>query len=759
MKIREFLTFMYPEGPWILTAIGVNRKTIETKTFYPHDDVEKWCEGKNIKSNLYFSVNRPNRDLDKKANREDIATVHFLHVDIDARVGELLEEELTRIRELLLERCPVHPPTIIVFSGGGYQAFWRLREPIKINGEIELAEEVSRYNKQLEIVLGGDNCSNVDRIMRLPGTINIPNAKKAERGRLSANAEVVLFRPDAVYSLSDFTPAPKLQTEGLNTSSFTPSANQERLTSVDELDKFKVSDRVKIAIVQGFDPDNPKKGDNSRSSWLFDVCCQLLRSGVPDDLIFSIITDPDFGISSSVLDKGSNFDKYAIRQIERAKDEVEEPWLRKLNDHHIVVGNFSGKCRIIEDVYDPAMRRTRMTHQSFGDFKNRYSNVYVQMGKRNISVGNWWLGHPKRRQVEAVVFSPGHTPPNSYNLWQGFSCNAIPGHGHESLMAHVRDNICCGNDDHYEYMTGWMARTVQHPDVIGETAVVLRGKSGVGKSFFVQQFGSLFGRHFLQVSDAKHLVGSFNFHLRDCVVLFGDEAFYAGDRRHESVLKTLITAKEINIEGKGLDVDPQPNFIHLLLASNAEWVVPSGPMERRFFVLDVGENRQQDNDYFAAIHHAMDRGGRESLLNFLLNYDIKNFNVYKVPSTHALTEQKLHSLEPMDEWWLGRLTEGSLLCMGNGWNSEVVSTELVNDYITYCTKFNVTHRGSEVKLGRFLVRMSPEGWPRRERRKREPRHYVYTFPSLDVLRTHWDFLMGTQTPWDQEVRAAPGGVF
>jgi hypothetical protein len=93
-------------------------------------------------------------------------------------------------------------------------------------------------------------------------------------------------------------------------------------------------------------------------------------------------------------------------------------------------------------------------------------------------------------------------------------------------------------------------------------------------------FGSLWGRHFVTVSDAKHLVGAFNAHLRDCVVLFGDEAFFAGDKKHESVLKTLITEESVVIEAKGVDAEVYPNYVHLILASNADWVVPAGHAER-----------------------------------------------------------------------------------------------------------------------------------------------------------------------------------
>lgn len=55
------------------------------------------------------------------------------------------------------------------------------------------------------------------------------------------------------------------------------------------------------------------------------------------------------------------------------------------------------------------------------------------------------------------------------------------------------------------------------------------------------------------------LTGNFNSHLRDCIALFADEAFWAGDRAGESVLKMLVTEPVIPIEGKGRDLVLVPN--------------------------------------------------------------------------------------------------------------------------------------------------------------------------------------------------------
>lgn len=747
MDSITFLKAFHPGGPWVLTAIQVDKKGIETATFKQPASASKWIAARNGKRNIYFSVNLPSRKLTKKATREDITHVPWLHVDLDARAGEPLGSELERILDLLQHKCPVPKPTTVVYSGGGYQAFWRLKQPIEVDNN---AEELALYNKQLEIILGGDNCHNIDRIMRLPGTTNIPNAKKVAKGRVVAKASVAWFEPELKYDITEFTPAPVTQMDTVqpSTAPAIDTANIERLSNVDELDKWNVTDRIKVILVQGHDPDEPKAGDNSRSAWLFDAICQLVRKDVPTKVIFSIITDPDFDISSSVLDKAPNSDRYAQRQIQRAVEEVEEPWLRKLNEKFAVIGNLGGKCRIVEELYDSTLKRSRLTKQTFQDFQNRFNNSAVQIGKKSMPVGKWWTMHPKRRQFDYITFSPGRNDPTAYNLWQGFGCRSLPGENHELYLQHILQNVCSNNKEYYKYIIGWMARTVQKPDTRGETAIVLRGPSGTGKGVFAKTFGSIWGRHFLQVSDAKHLVGSFNAHLRDCIVLFGDEAFFAGDRRHESALKTLVTEEIRMIEHKGVDAEVSPNYAHLILASNAKWVVPTGATERRYFVLDVGDKHKQDSPYFERIEKAMRNGGNENLLHFLLNYDLSGFKVRTVPYTTALMEQKLHSLDPMEQWWLNRLIEGTLIATAEEWTETVPCDDIINDYISACAQFNVQRRGSAVALGMFLRGHCPGNHPTRVRSSSGgDRKYYYHFPDLRACRKKWDDMYSSQTSW------------
>lgn len=77
-----------------------------------------------------------------------------------------------------------------------------------------------------------------------------------------------------------------------------------------------------------------------------------------------------------------------------------------------------------------------------------------------------------------------------------------------------------------------------------------------------------------------------------------------------------------------------------MMASNSDWVVPASLEARRFFVLDVRDDRMDDFAYFNAIVDELDRGGYQAMLYDLLRMDLTGFNIAKFPKTAALQQQK-----------------------------------------------------------------------------------------------------------------------
>lgn len=452
-------------------------------------------------------------------------------------------------------------------------------------------------------------------------------------------------------------------------------------------------------------------------------------------------------------DEGDPLDDW----IKHALDPVEA--VRQLNQKYLVVKD-AGKTIVFEERWDPVANREVRVRLTFTDFRHYFMNQHVQSGAtRTTPLGDWWLESPQRRQYEHVVFSPVVETPDDYNLWKGWAYEPEPGDW-SLLRHHIRDNLCRGERELYDYFIKWMARGVQSLDTPGQVAVVLRGKRGVGKGTIASAYGKLFGQHFLHASQSRHITGNFNAHLRDCLFLFADEAFWAGDKQGESSLKTLITEPVIPIEGKGKDVISEKNRVKLMVASNQQWVVPAGFEERRFAVYDVSEDQMQSTAYFKAIAAQMtfnNDAGYKGMLHDLLEMDLSDFNVFKVPTTVGLFEQKLSSMQPHEKWWFERLNSGKVAVEHQDWEVPWTPSQLHGAYLEWTQRLRVGRPLPQSDLVRLISKLVPQvdnkpAWKRvRLRAENGVRPWAYELPPLDKCRDFFSELMRQTIEWETEI--------
>ena len=782
-----FLKKWKPEGPWILTSIavdsisyGVDERDISrgtsTATFYPkgEDVLRQWLKRREARCGVYFQVNSTFTEdenghpinVTKKIKKADVQSVDWFHIDIDPRVGHDLKSE----RNLALETLTNPPegvpkPTVVIFSGGGFQGFWKLREPIHVEGDIGKTEEAERYNIQLRMALGGDECQNADRIMRLPGSVNVPNRKKLEKGRGLQRATLIEFDDEFVYSVSDFVPSPKLQEKktGLGREEIRIQGNVERVPDLSKMKTatgtdIKLTDKTIDLVENGYDPSSIQENEarglklyESRSEALFSAVTTLIGNNVPPATVYSIITDRDYAISESVLEQGSRSEKYALRQIQRARDYKIAPELEELNELHAVILSDQGRCVVATEEYDHVLKRQRLIKSDPKQIERRYANRVMQAGTkangdpRYEKLGLWWFENSARREYKGIVMSPEHEIEGHYNLWRGFSYE--PKKGDCSLfLDHVRENICC-TDEKYEYQMNWLARAVQKPAHQAKTAIVLQGEQGTGKTFFADSIGKLFGRHYLSVSDAELLLGRFNEHLKDCVFVFSDEAFFARNTKHQASLKSLITGDHFTVEAKYERPHSAKNFLHLILASNSEHVVPAELGDRRFFCLKVSDARRQDLDYFRAIQKQLDNGGYEALLYELLTRNIKGWNPENIPQTAALIEQKIISMRTEEKFIYEFLNDAY------DFHQDIPSKEFFHRYISYCDDLKVrSERRSKQELFISMQKMFPSGYPSQRRirvkRMNNQQKTCFNFPPLIECRAFFDKTFKGPFPWN-----------
>lgn len=240
----KFLMLLRPAGPWQLTAINPDIKgKIVTRTIKTLEAALGFIREHDGKRNLYFSVN-PVRVENIKASKTDIDAIVL--ADLDPRDDEAAGAAKDRYLAALKPLQP--PPTFVIDSGNGVQVLWRLQQPIALPKPVKgvnaqgkpiwvLAPEAqnvvddveARVKAVMEKLGSVAGTQNIDRILRLPWTTNLPNEVKRKKGRTACQSG--LLNSDAsVCKLEDF-PAPSQDAESSSGNANAGSAGDRDLNA------------------------------------------------------------------------------------------------------------------------------------------------------------------------------------------------------------------------------------------------------------------------------------------------------------------------------------------------------------------------------------------------------------------------------------------------------------------------------------------------------------------------------------------------
>nr|WVL52638.1 DUF5906 domain-containing protein [Xanthomonas nasturtii] len=325
-------------------------------------------------------------------------------------------------------------------------------------------------------------------------------------------------------------------------------------------------------------------------------------AGVPH-----VAPEDDFEAYENPAELGRGVDDATLRQP--PKPEGKEATLDDMNSQHCVVME-NGKFRVFTEEFDPVLRRHFYQRSTKEDFQNLYCNSFVeQLNDRPTTRAQFWLKHPQRRQYKGVTFDPSSDHAGWLNLWRGWAVDPAPGDW--SLLDRlIREVLTDGDPQGYRYVLNWIAAMFQRPSQPAEVAIAFKGAKGTGKGTLGRILQHIAGAQGLHISSPEHITGRFNSHLQNCICLFADEAFWAGDKSGEAKLKALVTEPTVAYEGKGRDAVMGKNLIHIVMASNSDWVVPAGlDGERRFAVFEVNDSRKDDHAFFDALNRQLNDGG------------------------------------------------------------------------------------------------------------------------------------------------------
>lgn len=238
----------------------------------------------------------------------DVTALPALWADLDWKTYAGGREEA---RDALL-RFPL-PPHIIVRSGHGYHAYWRLREPWTLETAHE-RHEGGRLLRRLAQYLGADlNTATLQCILRAPGTLNRKDLQAPVR------TAITVWRPEiAPYNPGDFDEAlPPERHPDLGDISETQAdlLRRWREAAPDAIvvDTLRVPKLTLTTIIHGA-PNGADESSTAQS-----VITSLLRASYDADAVRAVFAATPEGIGHGWHKRDRDGDRWLALSVTRAQ--------------------------------------------------------------------------------------------------------------------------------------------------------------------------------------------------------------------------------------------------------------------------------------------------------------------------------------------------------------------------------------------------------------------------------------------------------
>lgn len=403
---------------------------------------------------------------------------------------------------------------------------------------------------------------------------------------------------------------------------------------------------------------------------------------------------------------------------------------------------------------------------SHNEFRNHYGHRTIsvvhdikkgELVTKEVNYFREWMKHKNRRQYNlGIKFYPGQVSEqdakNYYNSWRGFPIEGKEGE-FPKIEYHLKHVWCRDNIDHYNYLMAWLADIIQDPAEKKDTALVIKGGKGSGKSIiFEELLNKIFGYTYIKIDKAEQITGKFNQHLQGKLFVVLEEAIWAGDKTAEGTLKSMITDTQFIVEGKGTNAEKSEAYFRMAFISNEKQAVPATGDERRFFALKVSDEYRDNKKYFDELIYEIRNGGVEAFMYHLQHLDISGINLRKAPRTEALFEDILAKMETIELFLYDLLHQDSVYIETKMpmelWNQKIAKENLYKYFIlwekdmqsknTYFAKHDIT---SQTKFVREINKiMSFEN-------TKVERQNAYIFPSREVARKMFESKISSIITW------------
>ena len=296
-----------------------------------------------------------------------------------------------------------------------------------------------------------------------------------------------------------------------------------------------------------------------------------------------------------------------------------------------------------------------------------------------------WQTHPMRKTVKELVFEPsGNIPANTINLFTGLPPLAnISPQKCPRILDHIK-RLCGYRQDEYQWLLNWMAYPLQNLGAKMDTAVIMYGNEGPGKSILWEKvMGKIYGKEYHRTIGQQQLESQFNGWLSKILFAQCEEVVSRAERNHhKGQLKHLVTGKKFLINEKMLPAHEETNHANFVFLSNSPIPLELDMGDRRYFVLRIDD--VPDKQYFDDLFAEINGDGVDSFYHYLMSRDLKDFSPHTKPPLNQDKQKLIDASKPnpilfYDEWMAGDLAYPYGCC---------VKADLFKAYRNWCNERN-----------------------------------------------------------------------
>ena len=402
--------------------------------------------------------------------------------------------------------------------------------------------------------------------------------------------------------------------------------------------------------------------------------------------------------------KESNPDLYKLLFKKQKEKEVKEiinteDFLTQstINYNKIKVEFEKNNFKILNPIMFATTNNNELVIRTKKDFKDVYENLqYLKWNEfynkmMNSSFIDDWLKDETMRTYDKMDFLPmQQAPSNIYNTFHGYAGevkNIQKDNIEESLIIKHIKNLCNNDEAVYKYVVHFLARKLQKPNILTNTALIFKSNEGAGKDLFFNWFGNkiLGSEYYYNTEKPELLFGKFTSSLENKILIIVNETSGKDTFSINENIKCAITAETNIIEHKGLKPYKNTNHIGFIFLTNNENPIKVPIDDRRFCGIECNNLICNNVDYFTALRSELNNGEYDkAFYNYLMSIDCDNYDfTNNRPKTNFYND-----IQELNKPALINFIEHFLIENYNKTNIEISSSQFYTKFNDYITKYN-----------------------------------------------------------------------